>query len=85
MIKNKEQKNKQFPIIGHTFARLFGPNKKFIESYVHEGQIMADLGSGPRYNTLHFVKILGPNGKVYAVDSEQKCIKSLEKKAKKRF
>lgn len=81
---NKTQKDKQFPLIGHKIARLFEPNKKFIESYVQEGQIVADLGSGPGYYALHFAKILGPEGKIYAVDSDQRCIRSLEKKAKRR-
>jgi len=84
MGKNKVKQDKQFSLVAHKIARLFEPPKKIIEPYVKKGQIVADLGSGPGYYALHFAKILGPEGKVYAVDSDQRCIKALEKKAKRR-
>ncbi|MCG3259876.1 MAG: class I SAM-dependent methyltransferase [Candidatus Heimdallarchaeota archaeon] len=84
MTKNKEKRDKHFPLIGHRIARLFEPPKKFIVSYVTKGQVVADLGCGPGFYSLHFAKILGPEGKVYSVDSDERCIKALEKKAKKR-
>ena len=83
MVKNKEKRDKHFPLIGHKIARLFEPPKKFVDSYVTQGQVVADLGCGPGYYTLHFAKILGLEGKVYAVDSDEKCIKFLEKRARK--
>ena len=84
MEKNKEIGDRHFPLIGHKIARLFEPPKKFIEPYVKKGQVVADLGCGPGHYTLHFAKILGSKGKVYAVDSDKKCIRVLERKAKKR-
>ena len=83
MGKNKEKSDKQFSLIAHKIARLFEPPKKIVEPYVKEGQVVADLGCGPGYYSLHFAKILGPEGKVFSVDSDIRCIKALEKKAKK--
>ncbi len=84
MNKKKEKKNKKFPLIGHAISRLFEPPKRFIEPYVEQGDVVADLGSGPGYYSLHFAKILGPKGKVYAVDYDERVIKALEKKKEKR-
>jgi len=84
MNTKKEKQDKQFPIIGHIIARLFEPSKRIIEPYVKEGMMVADLGCGPGYYTLHFAKILGPEGRVYAVDSDERSIRALEKKKEKR-
>ncbi len=83
MPKNKEPKDKKFPLLAHKISRLFEPPKKFIEQFVEEGQTVADLGCGPGYYSLHFAKIIGPEGKVYSVDFDERGISALNKKAKK--
>ena len=83
MGKDKEKKDKQFPLIVHKVARLFEPPKKFIEPFVKKGQVVADLGCGPGYYSLHFAKILGQKGKVFSVDSDERSIDALNKKAQK--
>jgi ubiquinone/menaquinone biosynthesis C-methylase UbiE len=45
--------------------------------------VVADLGCGSGYYTLALAELVGPEGKVYAVDLDNKCIKALEKKADK--
>jgi ubiquinone/menaquinone biosynthesis C-methylase UbiE len=44
-----------------------------------KGMIMADLGSGPGFFTIPMAQIVGENGLVYAVDSDQHMIDSLKK------
>ena len=83
MVNSKEKKDKHFSLIIHKIARLFEPPKTIIETYVKKGQVVADLGCGPGYYSLHIAKILGPEGKVYSVDSDERCIKALEKKVRK--
>lgn len=53
-------------------------------SYVTKGQMVADLGCGPGYYTLPLAESVGPEGKVYAVDMNEKAIRAVEKKASKR-
>jgi ubiquinone/menaquinone biosynthesis C-methylase UbiE len=62
---------------------LFEPPQRLVEPYVKKGQVVADLGCGPGYYTLVLAKNVGPEGKVYAVDLDKKCIQTLEKKAAK--
>ncbi|MFH1662867.1 MAG: class I SAM-dependent methyltransferase [Chloroflexota bacterium] len=63
--------------------RLFEPPRKLIEPYVKKGQVVADLGCGSGYYTLPLAELVGPEGKVYAVDLGENCIQALEKKADK--
>ncbi len=63
--------------------RLFESPKKLIEPYVKDGQVVADLGCGSGYYTIALAELVGPEGKVYAVDLGKGCIRALEKKATK--
>jgi len=65
------------------FRQFFEPPQRLVEPYVKKGQVVADLGCGPGYYTLVLAKNVGPEGKIYAVDLDKKCIQALEKKAAK--
>jgi ubiquinone/menaquinone biosynthesis C-methylase UbiE len=51
-----------------------------IAPYVSKGQVVADLGCGPGFYTLALAAAVGPEGKVYAVDFDEQCIRALEDK-----
>ena len=63
--------------------KLFEPPKRLIEPYVKKGQVVADLGCGSGYYTLPLADLVGPEGKVCAVDLGKKSVRTLEKKADK--
>ena len=63
--------------------RLFEPPRKLIEPYVKNGQVVADLGCGSGYYSFALAELVGPKGKVYAVDLGKNCIRALEKKTQK--
>ena len=63
--------------------KLFEPPQRLIGPYVKNGQVVADLGCGSGYYTLALAESVGPEGKVYAVDLDSKCIQTLQKKADK--
>ena len=65
------------------FIRRLTDNPNRYCSYVTKGQVVADLGCGPGYYTLPLAESVGPEGKVYAVDMNEKAIRALEKKANK--
>src|ERR1051326_7852134 len=44
---------------------------------VSEGKAVADLGCGPGFFTLPASELVGPNGKVYAVDVQQEMVDDL--------
>ncbi len=84
MAEKEEKQDKHFPVweLDNFIRRLTdNPNKHC--SYVTKGQVVADLGCGPGYYTLPLAESVGPEGKVYAVDSDEKAIQVLEKKANK--
>ncbi|NPD89862.1 MAG: hypothetical protein HGN29_14205 [Asgard group archaeon] len=54
----KEKQDKQFSLFSHKIARMFEPPKKFVEPYIKSGQIVADLGCGLGYYSLHMTKTL---------------------------
>lgn len=51
-----------------------------IAPYVSTGQVAADLGCGAGFYTLALAERVGPTGKVYAVDFDERCIRALEEK-----
>jgi len=81
---SEEKQDKHFPVWGlDNFIRRLTDNPNKYCSYVTKGQVVADLGCGPGYYTLLLAESVGPEGKVYAVDSDEKAIRALEKKASK--
>jgi ubiquinone/menaquinone biosynthesis C-methylase UbiE len=62
-------------------TRLFEDPKRHVEPYVSKGQMVADLGCHSGYYTLSLAELVGPEGKVYAVDLNEKAIQTLKKRA----
>ena len=85
MATSKEKRDKHFPLFAHDnpFRKLFSNPNEFC-SYVTNGQVIADLGCGPGFYTLALAECVGPKGRVYAVYSDEKAIRALEKKAEER-
>ena len=83
MAVDKEKQDKQFPLFTHDnpLRRLFSPPRRFVESFVAKDQAVADLGCGPGFYTIALTECVGPGGKVYAVDSDEKAVRAVQKKA----
>jgi len=71
------------PAILDPIRKRFEPPQRLIGPFVKNGQVVADLGCGSGYYTLALAEVVGPQGKVYAVDLDGKCIRALQKKADK--
>lgn len=63
--------------------RLVTRPKKFVSQYLSRGAVTADLGCGPGFYTLAIAEAVGPEGKIYAVDSDEKSIRALKSKMSK--
>lgn len=48
------------------------------------GQVIADIGSGGGYFTLRFGEIVGKEGKVYAVDTDEKLLEFVKNNARQK-
>jgi ubiquinone/menaquinone biosynthesis C-methylase UbiE len=62
---------------------MFASSQSPIGPYVTKGQVVADLGCASGYYTFALAQCVGPEGKIYAVDLDEKCIRTIEKKKEK--
>lgn len=85
MSTSEEKRDKHFPLwsLDKPIRRLFSNPNKYCP-YVTNGQVVADLGCGPGYYTLALAECVGSEGRVIAVDSDEKAIRALQKKMDKR-
>jgi ubiquinone/menaquinone biosynthesis C-methylase UbiE len=85
MDTNKMKQDKHFPLFVHNnlIRRVFFSKPSKYHSYVKPIQVVADLGCGPGFFTISLAAAVGPTGTVYAVDSDEKAIRAVERRAKK--
>jgi ubiquinone/menaquinone biosynthesis C-methylase UbiE len=86
MAQRGEIRDTLFPLFvnDNPFRRLLLPPRRLTKPYVARGQTAADLGCGPGYYTLALAEYVGPEGKVHAVDVDEKPVRALGKKARER-
>lgn len=63
--------------------RLYQNPEKILGPYVREGDVVLEPGPGMGYFTLDLARLVGPTGKVHAVDIEPRMLKALERRALK--
>jgi ubiquinone/menaquinone biosynthesis C-methylase UbiE len=85
MAADEVKKDKHFPLFANDnpIRRLFSSPRKYCH-YAKPDQIVADLGCGPGYYTLPLAESVGSKGRVYAVDSDEKAVRAVERKAARR-
>lgn len=86
MSKDRKKNDKHFPNIAflYPFRKHFEDPEKILGPYLSKGQVVADLGCGPGFFSIPIAQYVGPEGKVYAVDSNEKAIRTIEKKMKQK-
>ena len=57
---------------------------KILRSYVHKGDTAIDIGPGMGYFTIPLAKLIGPSGRVTAIDIQQKMLTALVARAQKK-
>jgi len=63
--------------------RLIQNPKKIVGPYIKKGDTVMDLGCGPGYFTIDMAKMVGPEGRVIAVDIQTRMLERVRKKAQK--
>jgi ubiquinone/menaquinone biosynthesis C-methylase UbiE len=81
MVDEEKQPKNQINI--NPIKRLFENPQKSIEPYVRKGQVVVDLACEKGYYTLALAECVGPEGKVYAVDLNEKAIQTVKRKVDK--
>ncbi|MCT4617829.1 MAG: class I SAM-dependent methyltransferase [Marinisporobacter sp.] len=57
---------------------------KILDPYIYSGNKILDVGCGMGYFSVEMAKLVGDIGKVYCVDLQEKMLKGLQGRAKKR-
>ena len=76
-----DAKNKH-KLDNETRRKLLPPEQTLINLGLHEGDIMADIGCGIGYFTIPASKIVGDNGKIFAMDISSEMLQDVEIKIK---
>lgn len=63
--------------------RLIQSPGKIVGPYIQEGNTVIDMGCGPGYFTIDMAKMVGPKGRVVAVDIQAKMLERVRKKAQR--
>jgi len=63
--------------------RLVQNPEKIIESYVHSGDTVLDVGPGMGYFSIPLAKMVGERGRVFAADVQEEMLNALQKRAKR--
>ena len=80
-MEKEEQPKNQINI--NPIKRLFENPQKSLEPYVRKGQVVVDLACNTGYYTLALAECVGPEGKVYAVDLNEKAVQEVKRKVDK--
>jgi ubiquinone/menaquinone biosynthesis C-methylase UbiE len=74
--------------VGHLLAsplrRLFEKPERILRPHVREGDTVLDLGCAMGFFTLPLAKLVGPRGRVVALDVQEGMIRSLRRKLRRR-
>ncbi len=81
MAPRSDEQDMRIPVfaLDNPIRRRLDNQYKYCD-YVKPGQVVADLGCGPGFFTIPLAKKVGAGGLVYAVDSDAKPIRTVEKK-----
>jgi ubiquinone/menaquinone biosynthesis C-methylase UbiE len=61
--------------------RLIHPAARILEPYVQEGDTVADIGAGMGYFSLTLAHLVGPSGRVLAVDLQSTMLERAQRRA----
>jgi ubiquinone/menaquinone biosynthesis C-methylase UbiE len=70
-------------LLSNDVRTLFQNPRKILNDYIKPGNIVADIGCGPGYFSIPMAKMVGSNGKVIAVDIQEKMLDIVKRRAAK--
>lgn len=70
-------------LLASPIRRLFHDPHKILSPYVHEGMMVLEPGPGMGFFTLELARLVGPSGRVVALDLQPKMLDGLKRRAAK--
>ena len=91
MVQQTETKNISPHVCPHTISffldnwlrKLIQHPKRIAGPYIKTGDTVVDMGCGPGFFSIEMAKLVGPQGKVIAVDLQEKMLGHVKRKAAK--
>jgi len=71
------------PAFLDAISRIFDRSLRLVGPHITKGQVVADIGCGWGHFSFALADLVGSEGKIYAVDLANKCIRAIQKKAEK--
>lgn len=70
-------------LLANPVRRFFEKPEKMLAPFVRKGMTVMDYGCGMGFFTIPLAHMVGPDGKVIAVDIQEKMLKALRKRAER--
>lgn len=71
-------------MLDNWIRRLIQHPRRILGEYINRGDTVVDIGCGPGYFTIDMAKLVGQEGRVIAVDLQEKMLAYVNKKALKK-
>ena len=69
--------------LNNVFRKMIQDPRRILEPFVRPGQVAADIGCGPGFFTLEMARLVGEQGKVLAVDLQEKMLQIVKQRAER--
>jgi ubiquinone/menaquinone biosynthesis C-methylase UbiE len=66
------------------FRRVLHNPSKLLSPYIHKGDMVIDVGAGMGYFSIPLAELVGPSGRVIAIDIQLKMLSALVSRARKK-
>jgi ubiquinone/menaquinone biosynthesis C-methylase UbiE len=70
-------------LLANPIRRLLEKPEKLLEPFVKKGMTVVDYGCGMGFFTLALARMVGPEGKVFAVDVQQRMLSGMQRRAER--
>lgn len=70
-------------LLASPLRRLYEKPEKMLSRFLEEGMTAVDYGCGMGFFTLPMAKMVGPHGKIFAVDLQEKMLSRMKKRARR--
>ncbi|MBD3241226.1 MAG: methyltransferase domain-containing protein [Chitinivibrionales bacterium] len=71
-------------LLNNRVRALVHKPERLLAPYISQGDAVADIGCGPGYFTVAMARMVGPTGRVYAVDLQEKMLEMTGRNAHRR-
>lgn len=69
--------------LNNVFRKMIQDPQRILAPFIRPGQVAADIGCGPGFFTLEMARLVDEQGKVFAVDLQEKMLQIVKQRAER--